>query len=112
MSRRNDMVEVFARGERADILLVMSPATDITGWTFEMTIKEEPDDELAELIQLTSPTIEDVLLGKATFTLTKTQTLSLVAGVEYDYDVWRTNTSNERRLSHGLFQLLERVAEF
>ena len=112
MSRRNDMVDVFARGERADIQLIMSPATNITGWTFELTIKEEPDDELAELIQLTAPTIDDPALGKATFTLTKANTLSLVAGTEYDDDGWRTNAANERRLAHGVFPLLGRVADF
>jgi hypothetical protein len=112
MAVRTDMIDEFTRGENVPVQLVLNPATDITGWTFEMVIKVDPGDAGGELIEITSPTVDDATKGKATFTLTKTHTESLTAGTEYDYDIWRTNADNEKRLSYGRLRLLDRVAEF
>jgi hypothetical protein len=77
------------------ISLTMAPTTDISGWTFTMTIRQNG------VVKLTKAgVIVSASGGVASFSYTGTETGTLAEG-NYDYDVWRTNSGAETQLAIG-----------
>ena len=76
--------------------VTMSPATDITGWTFILTIRQDGISKFSS----TTTVVEDAANGIFTISMTGTQTGTLPLGF-YDYDIWRTNSGSETQLCIG-----------
>lgn len=88
------------------IPFIMTPLTDISGWTISFELKSQATDTTALLTiaaSLTTPT-----LGLFTVTVSAAQTLTLLAG-QYVYDVWRTDTGFADALALGSFAMKSSV---
>lgn len=93
----------LARYEAKTLRVTMSPATDVTGWTFQLTIRSAGTAVLT--VTNASFTITDAANGIFTVPLTSTQTGTLAAGAVYDFDIWRTNSGSEAQLVYGNVQV-------
>lgn len=84
--------------------ITMTPATNVSGWTLVLNIRSTVQPGTL-LLQLTSPIMEDAGVGIFYFTASSAQLGALGAG-DFDFDVWRIDTANEKRLVWGPLNLL------
>lgn len=91
----------FAAWESPTLRVSMTPATDITGWTFQINVRRAG----VVVLQSTTFVITDAANGVVSFTLTSAQTGAMSPG-DYDYDVWRIDAGNEKRLCWGTMIVL------
>lgn len=93
-------------GSAYTLRFVMTPATNVTGWTTVWTLKQHPSDSSA-LMQKT-PSTSDALNGVWSVNLQRSDTLILVPGTYY-YDLKRIDASNETELTTGQLVSLRSV---
>lgn len=105
----NDKIQVY-RAEAVTLSFTVrasddaaAPAADITGWTLSFTVATEynqaPPKSVTKAVAVT-----DGPNGRCTVTLTAAE-LNLTIG-RYVYDLWRTDTGQERPLAVGIFDVL------
>lgn len=97
MANPNPQNIAFARWEAPRLTVTMSPPTDITGWTFTLTIKK---DGIVSY-QNSTPTVTNLTTGIFYWDIPSTSSGGLVVG-QYHYDVFSTNTGNEKQLVYGI----------
>jgi hypothetical protein len=78
--------------------------SDISGWTFLMTIRDT--DSLASTYnQTVTPTITSAPANTLQAFITDTVNEALIVGV-YKHDIWRTNADKEFCLGKGNYEVL------
>lgn len=87
----------WAQYEAPTVRVTMSPAVDITGATHRLNVRNQ---ESGELVDYWTETVESSSLGIFTFDPTSAETGVITPG-DYDYDIWRTDAGNEKRLVWG-----------
>jgi hypothetical protein len=80
----------------------MTPVVDITGWVISFTVATSFGNPTKEL-QVTA-TITNGPLGMFDVIMTQAQTI-LINPDKYVYDLWKTNTGDQRILSVGDFNV-------
>ena len=86
----------FVPNAKKTFKVTMSPATDIAGWTFILTIRQNG----TSMFSTTTVTVNDSDNGVFSISMTATQTGTLGLGY-FDYDIWRTNSTAETQLVIG-----------
>lgn len=98
------------RGEDITITVTMSPPTNVSGWTFALSVKRRYEDSTT-LISKTSPTIVNATSGIFRFSLASADTFNAnVSTGDYVYDVQRTNSGSQTVLCAGSLKVLPQVA--
>lgn len=92
----------FAAGESPRLKVNMTPAEDITGQTFTLTVRNPANEVLLTVTSFTAVTLST---GVFYFTLTAAQTGTTLGPGDYLYDVWRTNPGSEKRLVYGVLSV-------
>lgn len=98
MSNPNPQPVAFAAYEAPRLTVTMTPAADITGATFELNIRTPAQ---VVVLQSTTFTVTSLSAGIFYFTLTSAQTGTTIGVGDYRYDIWRTDSGNEKRLCYG-----------
>ena len=101
MSASNPQNLKCAAFETVTVEMSMSPATDVAGGTFQMNVRKKDGTSLLTV----AGTVVDSTKGVVDFTLTSANTGTDVGIGAFDYDVWRTDAGNEKRLTYGDFQV-------
>lgn len=99
------------RGQDFSLRVVMSPATDITGWTLQFTLKNTATDASALFTKTTTAgtiTISDATNGIFAVTILSANTSGLTSG-PYVYDVQRTDSGSRTPIVYGMLNLLPSV---
>ena len=99
----------FYKGEDVTITVTMSPATNITSWTFVFTAKDKLGGTQALQKTNASFTIADALNGVFRFTLSATDTGTTLSVRTYVYDIQRTNSGSATVLVTGNLKVLGEV---
>jgi len=100
----------FYRGEDVTLTVTMSPATNITGWTLQFTVRKAYGDAAALITKTTGAgiTITDATNGVFTVSIASADTLDLEQRA-YVFDIQRTNSGNRTVLTIGNLTLLPEV---
>jgi hypothetical protein len=94
----------LARYEPKTFRVTMSPATNITGHTFQLNIRSAGVVVLTKLNA--TFTIENAATGIFSTTVTSAETAALDPKGIYDYDIWRTNSGGEAQLALGNLEII------
>src|SRR5262249_27360661 len=101
----------FYKGEDVTLTVTMTPATNITGWSLQFTLRKQYGDSTALITKTTGAgiTITDATNGvfKVTLPSADTQALDLRA---YVFDIQRTDAGNRTVLTIGNTTVLPEVA--
>lgn len=92
----------LARYEPKTFRVTMSPATDVTGHTWQLNIRSAG----TVVLQKTTFTVENTSSGIFKVTVTSAETALFSIGAIYDYDIWRTNSGSEAQLAYGMLEVL------
>lgn len=87
----------WAPYEKVTVRVTMSETTDITGGTFSLNVRDE-DGEV--IYQTTAASLENPTVGIFSFTIASADT-GAMAYADRPYDIWRTDSGNEKQLVHG-----------
>jgi len=90
------------RGETIKVTWTLEPLTDITGWTFLMTVSKQANSS-AKVFQAT-PTVVSGAAGTFAVDLLSATTALLPPGAYY-WDVWRNDAGQERLLAFGVLSV-------
>jgi hypothetical protein len=97
-----------ARGEDYQITWTIQTSdldttpVDITGWTFNITVKRNPWDATASVI---TPTITIVTAASGSVKAVFAAADTLLLNGDYVYDFWRTNAGAASLLCDGVFSV-------
>lgn len=89
------------RGEAVSLSWTLAPVTDITGWTFLLTVSKQANSSTGKVLQAT-PTVTTAAAGVFGVSLSSIVTAALAPG-QYFWDVWRNDAGQERMLACGVF---------
>ena len=89
--------------EAPNILMTMDPPTDITGWTFKLTIRVKETRVVKLASTLNNPV--SLTVGTTKFPLSSSQTGTDIGVGDYDYDIWRIDAGLEKQLVWGEFSV-------
>ena len=92
---------VVYRGETAAIPFSPAEDTAITGWSLAFYAGPTGGEPTLTRTTDSGITVNSATLGTFTVTLTRSQTLSLTAGGNYTWAVWRTDSGSESVLATG-----------
>lgn len=98
MSNPNPQNLTCAAFEAPAIRMTMDPATDITGWSLKLNVRNKDGDSLIASITFT---VESAGLGIASFPLSSSDTGTTLGIADFDYDIWRIDAGFEKRLVYG-----------
>jgi hypothetical protein len=101
------------KGEDVVITVTLSPATNITGWGLQFTVKRGYEDGTALLTKTTAGgiTITDAANGVFKITLASDDTNNATVGAgAYVFDVQRTDGGSRAVLTIGTFTVFPEVA--
>ncbi|OAI46891.1 hypothetical protein AYO44_10570 [Planctomycetaceae bacterium SCGC AG-212-F19] len=101
----------FYKGEDVVLTITMAPATAITGWSLQFTLRKQFGDATPLVTKTTGAgiTITDAANGVFKVTLASADTANLDLRA-YVYDIQRTDTGNRTVLTTGNLTLLPEVA--
>ena len=101
----------FYKGEDVVLTVTMTPATAITGWTLQFTLRKQYGDATALVTKTTGAgiTITDATNGIFKVTLASADTAGLDLRA-YVYDIQRIDSGNRTVLTIGNLTLLPEVA--
>lgn len=92
----------FAKWEAPNLRVKMSPATNVSGWTFILNVRDSDGDVV---LQSSSYTVTDTANGWIVFAVTSAQAAAIGVG-DFDYDIWRTDSGSEKRLAWGTLSVV------
>jgi hypothetical protein len=100
----------FYKGEDVTLTVTMSPATTITGWTLQFTLRKQFGDATALVTKTIGSgiTVTDATNGVFTVSLASADTSGLDLRA-YVYDIQRTDSGNRTVLTIGNVTLLPEV---
>jgi len=108
MAVNTKMLFEHYRGEDVVLSFTMAPVQNVTGWTIKLYLKTDAEASGDPLLTITA-TITDGSAGTFSVTLTSAQTLALLAGKRYRFDVWREGTGVQTLLFAGNLDILGQV---
>jgi len=91
------------RAEAVVLNFTMAPVEDITGWTLAFTVASVYDSPPPKILTKAGA-VTDGPAGKCSVSLTAAET-NIAVGTK-KYDLWRTDTGQERPLAVGVFNVL------
>jgi hypothetical protein len=100
----------FYKGEDVTITDTMSPATNITGWSLQFTVRKNFGDATALITKTIGSgiTVTDLTNGIFKIAVANADTSGLTPGA-YVYDVERTDSGNRTVLTTGYLNILPEV---
>ena len=100
----------FYKGEDVAVTDTMSPATGISGWSLQFTLRKNYGDPTPLLTKTIGAgiTVTDAVNGVFTIALANADTANLAPGA-YVYDIERTNAGNRTVLTIGVLNILPEV---
>lgn len=109
-------IQTFEIVKGEDLLLDFSPSTgttDISSYSliFEAKRKDKQSSAAVDISKTTSSGISFTSTTNFRVTVASANTSDLRSGV-YNWEVWRTDSSNRRRLAFGQFDLLNTIRDF
>jgi hypothetical protein len=101
MANPNPQPIALSAFEAPTLTIIMFPPTDITGWTFTLSIRK------GDTIKLRTSTfnVVDLAVGIITFNLSSTDTGTTIGKGLFEYDIFRTNSGGEKRITWGKLSL-------
>ena len=96
-------------GEAYSVVFTLDPVENIAAWTFTFTVKEYVADSTAVITKTLASGIAITTAASGIFTLSLTTSDTNITAKKYVYDLWRTNSGSEASLSHGNFDVKDRV---